>query len=113
MTKYLISFPRSAMNLTEDELQASSDESHALVQEAKDAGVWVFGGAIDDSAPPVRVEGDGSVTEGTYEETKQLDGGFAILDCPSRAAALDWAARFARTCRCAQEVRPFFDDPAS
>ena len=113
MTKYLISFPRSAMRLTDEELQASSEDSHALVQQAKDAGVWVFGGAIDDSAPPVRVEGDGSVTIGAYEETKQLDGGFTILDVPSREAALDWAAKFARACRCAQEVRPFFYDPAS
>ena len=101
------------MNLTEEELQASPEESHTLVQEAKDAGARVFGGAIDDSAPPVRVAGDGSVTEGTYDETAQLDGGFAILDIPSRDAARDWAARFARACRCTQELRPCFDDSAS
>ena len=43
MTKYLISFPSSAMVFPPEELQAVSDASHAVVQEAKDAGVWVFG----------------------------------------------------------------------
>ena len=50
MTKYLISFPSGAMDVTEEELPAVSDASHAVVQEAKDAGVWVFGGGIDESA---------------------------------------------------------------
>ena len=35
------------------------------MQEAKDAGVWVFGGGIDESVPPVLVDGAGTVTEGT------------------------------------------------
>lgn len=113
MTKYLISFPSSAMSFSEEDLRAASDASHAVVEEAKEAGVWVFGGAIDDSVPPVLVNGDGTVTEGTYPETKQLEGGYAILELPSRAAALEWAAKIAVACRCAQEVRPFHYDPAS
>jgi len=49
MTKYLISFTSAAMVLPDEELQAVSDASHAVVEEAKDAGVWVFGGGIDES----------------------------------------------------------------
>ncbi|WP_350349934.1 YciI family protein [Agromyces sp. G08B096] len=114
MTKYLISFPSSAMDhLSEVELQAASEESHAVVQEAKAAGVWVFGGAIDTGVPPVLVAGDGTVTDGTYPERAHLDGGFAILEVPSREAAVEWAARIATSCRCAQEVRPFHFDPES
>jgi len=30
------------------------------VQQAKDAGVWVFGGGIDDSIAPVLVDADGT-----------------------------------------------------
>jgi hypothetical protein len=30
---------------------------------------------------------------------------------PSRQAALEWAAKIAAACRCAQEVRPFMFDP--
>ncbi|ROS78669.1 YciI family protein [Cellulomonas sp. PhB143] len=113
MTKYLISFPSGAMDLSGTDLQSVADDSHAVVQEAKDAGVWVFGGGIDESVPPVRVDGDGAVTEGTYPQTAQIEGGYAVLEVPSRDAALVWAAKIAHACRCAQEVRQFGYDPAS
>ncbi|QYB01112.1 transcription initiation protein [Rhodococcus sp. USK10] len=113
MTKYLISFPSDAMVVPDGDLQAVSDASHAVVQAAKDAGVWVFGGGIDGSVPPVMVDGDGTVTEGTYPQTTQLEGGYAVLELPSREAALEWAAKLAVACRCAQEVREFGYDPAS
>jgi hypothetical protein len=113
MTKYLISFPSSAMVFPEEDLPAVSDAAHAVLAEAKDAGVWVFGGGIDESIPPVMVDGNGVVTEGTYPQTKQIEGGYAVLELPSREAALEWAAKFAVACRCAQEVRAFQYDPAS
>lgn len=113
MAKYLISFPSGAMDVPADQLPDVSDAAHAVVEEAKQAGVWVFGGGIDESVPPVLVDGDGTVTEGTYPQTKQIEGGYAVLEVPSREAALEWAARFAVACRCAQEVRAFAYDPAS
>jgi hypothetical protein len=113
MAKYLISFPSSAMEFPAEDLQAVSDASHAVVQEAKDAGVWVFGGGIDESLRPVMVDGDGTVTEGTYPQTQHLEGGYTVLEVPSREAALEWAAKIAVACRCAQEVRAFQYDPAS
>jgi Cupin domain len=39
------------------------------------------------------------------------DGGFAVVDVPSREEALEWAAQIAVACRCAQEVREFVPDP--
>ncbi|MDN3483722.1 YciI family protein [Arthrobacter sp. APC 3897] len=113
MTKYLISFPGSAMVFPKEDLPAVADAAHAVMQEAKDAGVWVFGGGIDESVPPVMVDGAGTVIEGTYPQTRQIDGGYAVLELPSRDAAIKWAARIARSCRCAQEVRVFQDDPLS
>ena len=113
MTKYLISFPSAAMVVPDEEMQAVSDASHAVVQEAKDAGVWVFGGGIDEGIPPVMVDGDGTVTEGTYQQTRRIEGGYSILELPSRDAALEWAAKIAVACRCAQEVRAFGYDAAS
>jgi hypothetical protein len=35
-----------------------------------------------------------------------------IIDVPSREEALQWAAKIAVACRCAQEVREFGPDPA-
>jgi len=41
------------------------------------------------------------------------NGGYAVLELPSREAAIEWAAKFAVACRCPQEVRQFGYDPAS
>jgi hypothetical protein len=57
------------------------------------------------------VAGDGTVTAGTYPQTVQLWGGVTIIDVPTREAALEWAAKIAADCRCAQEVREFMFDP--
>jgi hypothetical protein len=51
------------------------------------------------------------VTDGPYPETKAVIGGFVIIDESSREAALEWAAKFAAACRCAQEVREIMFDP--
>ncbi|GAA4144599.1 YciI family protein [Leifsonia shinshuensis] len=111
MTKFMISFPGSAMHVTEEELPAVSDAAHSVIREAQDAGVYVFGGGIDEGVGTVLVSGDGTVSAGTYPETRLMDGGFTILDLPTRDAALEWAAKIATACRCAQEVREFQYDP--
>ncbi|WP_343919003.1 transcription initiation protein [Agrococcus citreus] len=113
MTKYMISFPSGAMQFRPEEFQTVVDESHAVIQEAKDAGVYVFGGGIDEEVPPVRVSADGTVTPGTYPQTNRLEGGYTILELPSRAEAERWAAKIATACRCPQELRQFGYDPMS
>jgi hypothetical protein len=54
---------------------------------------------------------DGTVTRG-HPESKAYIGGFSVVDVPSREEALEWAAKIAVACRCAQEVREFLPDPA-
>ena len=113
MTKYLISFPGDAMDIPVGEFEAVVVASHAVIEEAKAAGVYVFGGGINEDVPPVRVAGDGTVTEGTYPGHTVPNGGYTVLELPSREAAVEWAARIAVACRCAQELREFYYDPAS
>ncbi len=113
MTKYLISFPSSAMVFPPEDFQAVSDAAHAVIEEAKVAGVYVFGGGIQEDVPPVKVSADGAVTEGTYPETRRIQGGYTILELPSREAAVAWAAKIAAACRCDQELREFMFDPQS
>lgn len=113
MNHYLISFPGAAMVIPPGEFEDVSRDAHEVIQEAKDAGVYVFGGGIDEDVPPVMVAADGTTTEGTYPQTTQLDGGFTVLRLPSREAALEWAAKIATACRCAQELRVFAFDPQS
>jgi hypothetical protein len=112
MTKYLISFPSEAMVLTEEEFPVVVAESHAVIEEAKAAGVYVFGGGIDESVDPVLVSADGSVTREIYPGT-ELRGGFTVLELPTREDAVEWARKIAVACRCSQELREFMYDPAS
>jgi hypothetical protein len=112
MTRYLISFPSPAMDhIPEEDWPAVSEAAHAVAREAMDAGLWVFGGGIAEDVEPVTVAGDGTVTAGTYPQTSELDGGFAVVDVPSRDEAVQWAARIAAACRCPQELRAFMPDP--
>lgn len=113
MSKYLISFPSAAMVIPDGEFEAISRDSHAVIEEAKVAGVYVFGGGIDESTPPVLVSADGTVASGGYPWAPSLDGGFTVLELPSREDAIAWAARIAKACRCDQELRVFGFDPAS
>lgn len=48
MAKYLISFPRAAMNVPDSELYAVCQDADAVIREAKESGVYVFGGGIDE-----------------------------------------------------------------
>jgi hypothetical protein len=109
ITRYLISFDAHAMDhIPDEEMPAVAKASHEVVQEALNAGVWVFGGGLENQKASV-VATDGTVTEGPYPEAI---GGFCVVDVPSREEAMQWAAKIAGACRCAQEVREFMPDPA-
>jgi len=113
MAKYLISFPGAAMVVPNGELEAVGRDAHAVIEAAKAAGVYVFAGGIDNGVPPALVSEDGEVAEGGYPWAPALDGGFTVLELPSREEAIAWAARIATACRCAQELRVFGVDPHS
>ena len=66
MAKYLISFPSAAMVVPDGEWETVGRDSHAVIDEAKAAGVYVFGGGIDEDVPPALVSADGAVAEGGY-----------------------------------------------
>ena len=113
MTRYLISFDDGAMDfIPEEEMPAVAEAAHAVVKEAQDADVWVFAGGVypHDEVSVSVVAPDGTVADGP--ESKAHIAGVTIIDVPSRAEALQWAAKIAVACRCAQEVREFAPDPA-
>lgn len=113
MTKYLVSFPAPAMDIRDEDRAAVSEASHAVIREAKDAGIYVFGGGINAGIAPLMVAADGSFTNEAYPQTKEFNGGFCVLELPSREAAVKWAAKIATACRCSQELREFGYDPES
>jgi hypothetical protein len=113
MARYLISFDDGSMDhIPEEDWPTVAEESHAVVREAKAAGVWIFGGGVKRQQASV-VGPDGSVADGPSPETKAVVGGFSIVEAASRAEALEWAAKIAAACRCVQEVREIMDDPES
>ena len=113
MAKYLISFPSAAMVVPEGELGTVGRDARAVIDEAKAAGVYVFAGGIDASVAPVLVAADGTVATGGYPWAPTLDGGFTVLELPSRDEAVVWAARLAKACCCGQELRVFGFDQQS
>jgi len=111
MTRYLISFDEGAMDhIPEEEVPEVTKAAHAVVQDALNAGVYVFAGGMEVQRASV-VATDGTVSDGPHPQTTELGGGFTIVDVPTRDAALEWAAKIAVACRCAQEVREFGPDP--
>ena len=113
MTKYLVSFPGPAMDVPAESMAAVGEAARVVIREAKGAGVYVFGGGINEGVAPLMVAADGTVTNETYPQTREFDGGFCVLELPSREAAVQWAAKIARACRCSQELREFQYDPES
>lgn len=113
MSKYLISFPAPAMDVPAEDMPGVSAASRAVIREAKASGVYVFGGGINEHVAPLLVAADGSTTNETYPQTREFNGGFCVLELPTRAAAVQWAAKLAAACRCPQELREFHYDPES
>ncbi|MDX2152883.1 MAG: YciI family protein [Bryobacteraceae bacterium] len=113
MARYLISFDDGWMDhIPQSDLPAVGEAAHAVVREAKAAGVWIFGGGVLRQQARI-VAPDGTVSLGPAPETKAVVGGFSIIEAATVDEALRWAARFAESCRCAQEVREILFDPES
>ena len=98
-----------------EDLKAHIEFMISFNQQLTDSGELVGGEGLSgpDQAKLVRANADGSpaVTDGPFPETKEVIGGFAVVDVPTREEALRWAAKIAAACRCAQEVREFMPDP--
>ena len=97
------------MTFPEEDLPDVAKAALEVVYEAQDAGVWVHGAGLASQRASIVVT-NGLVTDGPFPETQEV-GGFAIVDVPSREEALEWAAKIAVACRCAQEVRELLPDP--
>jgi hypothetical protein len=110
MPRYLISFDDGWMDHPDEERPAVARAAREVMQKALDAGVWVYGAGLQSQRASI-VATDGMITDGPFPETKEVIGGFWVVDVPSREEALEWAARTAAACRCSQEVREILPDP--
>ena len=63
-----------------------------------------------DTATTVRVRaGDRLTTDGPFAETKEILGGYYVIDVDGLDAALEWAARMPNITYGSVEVRPIMD----
>ncbi len=109
--KYLVAIhhPYDYDPSTEDE--AMSRDIDVLNDEMKAAGIRIFVGGLRpaSSAKSLRLQSNGEVliTDGPYLETKELVGGFWVLEAADLDEALAWGRKAAIACRAPVEVRPF------
>lgn len=81
----------------------------AYLQALRDAGVFVSGAGLQPPSAATtlrRNQGQLVVQDGPIAETRELLGGFFVIDVPDLDAAIQWAARFPDRPGVAVEVRP-------
>jgi hypothetical protein len=113
MPQYLLSVwhdePYDDLDLSTPENQRQMARTGELTAEMERTGAWVFVAGLQpaSSATVVRAaDGDVSMTDGPYAETKEQMGGFWVIEAADLDAALDWAAKAATACERPIEVRP-------
>src|SRR3954451_20158165 len=73
------------------------EEMGKFIEEATKSGNFVSGGGLQPSSAGTRVKlksGKISVTDGPFVESKEIVGGYSIIDAKSREEALALARRF-------------------
>jgi hypothetical protein len=111
MPQYLVAIhhPRGYDRSKEDE--AMVRDINALNEELDAAGARVFAGGLEppSMAKSLHKAADGEVviTDGPYLESKELVGGFWLLNCANIEEALAWGRKATIACRAPVEVRAF------
>jgi hypothetical protein len=95
------------------------DAIRVFVERSKKAGILVDTGGLLPSKEGVRLrltKGKLAVTDGPFTESKEIIGGWAILEADTKAKALEYVTEFMELHRehwpefdCESEVRPMFD----
>ncbi|MDZ5621784.1 YciI family protein [Nocardioides sp. HM23] len=111
MPEYLIYFNQQWVgDHPEEWFRGRVEPSMAVVNEMKAAGVWVFGGGLEEDAPVYAADatsGETMITDGPYVETKEHLGGFCVVSVSDDEEAKVWAGKVAEGCGWPQEVRRF------
>ena len=116
MTHYLLSVHGPAETneygnyASKDEMEEAFAATGAFNDQLKNDGYWVFAGGLAPASTATVVDGQGEtpvMTDGPYLETKEVIGGFWVIEAPDLDVALELAAEGSKACRGKVEVRPF------
>jgi len=89
--------------------QAEMAQWNRYTQELAESGALVSGDALQPAETATTVRGAGGEivhTDGPFAETKEVLGGYYLIDVPDLDAALGWAAKMPNISYGAVEVRP-------
>jgi hypothetical protein len=81
-------------------------------EDMKRAGAYIGGEALSSTSTATTLrlrDGKPLVTDGPFVESKEVLGGFYVVECASLNEALDWAARIPDARLGGVEVRPLLD----
>jgi hypothetical protein len=95
---------------SQEEMEEAFVATGAFNEKVRADGYWVFAGGLEAASTATVVDGRGEtpvITDGPYLETKELIGGFWVIDAPDLDVALTLAAEGSKACRGKVEVRPF------
>jgi hypothetical protein len=95
-----------------EELAAEMPLWGQFTQSLKDAGLFVAGDPLQgvDVATTVRVrDGETQITDGPFAETKEILGGYYLVEAPDLDTVLEYAARVPNVHYGSLEVRPILD----
>ncbi len=112
MAQYLLSVwhdEEYEVDFSTAEAQKLGAQVGAFNTKIQEAGAWVFGGGLQpaSSATVVRSsDGEISMIDGPYAESKEQMGGFWVIEAPDFDAALDWTRQAAAACEGPVELRP-------
>lgn len=95
--KYMLLIYAPAATTEAEEARCNFEEWAEYDKAMKEAGILVSGHALKDltTSTTVRVgpTGERTVTDGPFAETREVLGGYDVIDVPNLDVALDWAAR--------------------
>ena len=116
MTQYLLSVWHSDRNPIPDDpavMQRAYKQVDAFNADLQASGAWVFGGGLHapESATVVRAEegGDPVMTDGPFAETREVVGGYWMIQVKSKQEAVEWASRCPAADGDIIEVRQVFE----
>jgi hypothetical protein len=95
---------------SKEAMEAAFAATGAFNDKLKADGYWVFGGGLARASTATVVDGQGDapvMTDGPYLETKEVIGGFWVIEAPDLDVALELAAAGSKACGGKVEVRPF------
>ncbi|HTX10522.1 MAG TPA: YciI family protein [Solirubrobacteraceae bacterium] len=111
MKQYLLSIYQPGSEPPPPErLEKIMREVHAVEDEMRSAGAWVFSGGLHDprTATVIRPRDGGlPMTDGPYVEGKEHIGGVVIVRAETLDEALAWGRKVAQATTLPIEVRPF------